>query len=164
MTNPRWSNGHDFRLSSHTRTSAGDLGSTPSRGDFFTSRFLMYLKYMFLFVASNSLSSASLLGLRYLSCRRNYLIYSLWSGREAYIYSGDTVKPFVVKTTKTERIGMQIIYKLTIALVWKATQRTSYHIQQRRKFSTRIPLNSSMAALYPGEASTLLRLWEISED
>ena len=33
--NPRWSNGHDFRLSSHMRTSAGDLGSTPSRGDLF---------------------------------------------------------------------------------------------------------------------------------
>lgn len=36
QSNPRWSNGYDFRLSILNRgTSAGDLGSTPSRGDFF---------------------------------------------------------------------------------------------------------------------------------
>ena len=46
-TNPRWSNGHDFRLSSLTGTSAGDLGSTPSRGDFFFGLILLFLSYIF---------------------------------------------------------------------------------------------------------------------
>ncbi len=51
QSNPRWSNGYDFRLSILNRgTSAGDLGSTPSRGVLFFvlffASFLLELGFM----------------------------------------------------------------------------------------------------------------------
>ena len=43
ITSPRWSSGYDFRLSWFYRTSAGEQGSIPCRGDFFVFPFFFSL-------------------------------------------------------------------------------------------------------------------------